>query len=112
MLKSQWTISGTTICFMLLLFDCDVGYELLMPMQMMEMGPPPHMGFGSIGPGKTMHLAGGPPGAQPHPEMMQPQQQQQLVGHCVAGHMMNSGEVMGGQSLPCDQILPWFDSDM
>jgi len=57
-----------------------------------------------------MHLAGGPPGAQPHPQMMQPQQQQQLVGHCVAEHMMNSSELMGGQSLPCDQILPWFDN--
>jgi len=52
MLKSQRIISGTTICFMLLLFDCDVGHEPLMPMQMMEMGPPPHTGFGSIGLGK------------------------------------------------------------
>jgi len=74
MLKFQRTICGITMCFMLLLFDCDVGHEPLMPMQMMDMGPPPHSGFGSIGLAKMVHLAGGPPGAQPHPQMMQPQQ--------------------------------------
>jgi len=111
-MKSQMTICGTAMCFMLLLFDCDVGHEPLMPMHMTEMGPPSHTGFGSIDLGKMMHLAGGPPGAELHPQMMQPQQQQQPVGHCMAGHMMNSSEVMRDQSLPRDQILPWFDSDM
>jgi len=124
MLKSQRTVSGTTICFMLLPFDCDAGYEPPMPMQMMEsgapgypmdmmdMGPPPHTGFGSMGPGEMMHPASGPP-AQPHPRMMQPQQQQQQpVGHRMAGHMMNSGEVLGGQSAPHDQMSPWFDGNM
>ena len=78
------------------------------PMDMMDMGPPAHAGYGRIGPGEMMHPAGG---AQQHGRMMPPQQQQS-VGHRMAGHMMNSGEVMGGQSAAHDQMSPWFDGDM
>lgn len=117
----------TTICcwkiHLMQLFDCDAGYEPPMPMQMMEgggpgypmdmmdMGPPPHAGYGGMGPGEMMHLSSGPPGPPQHQRMMPPQQQQP-VGHRMAGHMMNSGEVMGSQSAAHDQMSPWFDGDM
>lgn len=96
------------------------GYEPQIPMQMMEgvaagypmdmidMGPPTHAGYGGMGPGEMMP-AGGPPGPQQHPRMMPPQQQQ--VGQRMAGHMMNSADMMG-QSAPHDQMSPWFDGDM
>jgi len=95
------------------------GYEPQMPMQMMEgaaaaypmemmdMGPPPHAGYGGMGPGEMMHTAGGP-APQQHPRMMPPQQQQQPIGQRMAGHMMSSADMMG-QSAPPDQMSPWFD---
>jgi len=78
------------------------------PMDMIDMGPPTHAGYGGMGPGEMMP-AGGPPGPQQHPRMMPPQQQQ--VGQRMAGHMMNSADMMG-QSAPHDQMSPWFDGDM
>jgi len=84
------------------------------PMDMMDIGPPAHAGYGGMGPGEMMHSGGGPSGPQQHPRMMPPQQQQPPpVGHRMAGHMMNSGgEVMGGQPASHEQMSPWFDGDM
>jgi len=95
---------------------CTAGYEPQMPMQMMEgagggypmdmmdMGPPPHAGYGGMGPGEMMHGAAG--GPQQHPRLMPPQQQQPRM----AGHMMNTD--MMGQPAQHDQMSPWFDGDM
>ena len=80
------------------------------PMDMMDVGPPPHAGYGGMGPGEMMHPAAGLPGPPQHPRMMPPQQQQP-VGQRIAGHMMNSADMMG-HSAAQDQMSPWFDGDM
>jgi len=110
-------------CYLLMfIVDGAAGYEPQMPMQMMEgaaggypmdmmdIGPAPHGGYGGMGPGEMMHTPGGPPPPQQHARMMAPQQQQS-VGQRMAGHMMNSADMMG-QSAPHDQMSPWFDGDM
>jgi len=75
------------------------------PMDMMDIGPPPpHAGYGGMGPGEMMNA--GMPGPQQHARMMTPQQQQR-----IGGHMMNSADMMG-HSAPPDQMSPWFDGDM
>jgi len=79
------------------------------PMDMMDLGPPPHAGYGGMGPGEMMHPAAGMPGPQQHARMMPAQQQPQQR---IAGHLMNSGDMMGAHSAPHDQMSPWFDGDM
>jgi len=79
------------------------------PMDMMDMGQPPHAGgYGGMGPGEMMHPAAGP--QQQHARMIPPAQQPPPQQR-MAGPMMNSADMMG-PSAPHDQMSPWFDGDM